>query len=127
MLKKGLDRLPWEHDMQYVLAWICVALCALLSWVPLAQATTPDQMPANTWLSIPNSKMMSVAPTNGQFAGTWGNVGPRAVIGAWGGAALDTERNRLVLWGGGHNDYHGNELYAFDVLTLKWQRLTDPF
>jgi hypothetical protein len=112
--------------MQYVLAWIWVALCALLSWVPLAQATTPDQMPANSWLSIPNSKMMSVAPANGQFAGTWGNVGPRAVVGAWGGAALDTKRNHLVLWGGGHNDYYGNELYAFDIATLKWQRLTDP-
>jgi hypothetical protein len=112
--------------MKYVLAWIWLALCALLCWTPLAQATTPDQMPANTWLSIPNSKMMSVAPTNGQFPGTWGKVGPKAVVGAWGGAALDTKRNHLVLWGGGHNDYYGNELYAFDIATLKWQRLTDP-
>jgi hypothetical protein len=29
--------------------------------------------------------------------------------------------------GGGHGDYHGNELYAFDVPTLAWQRITDPF
>jgi hypothetical protein len=27
----------------------------------------------------------------------------------------DTERNRLVMWGGGHDDYAGSGLYAFDV------------
>ncbi|MFI5380922.1 MAG: hypothetical protein ACHRHE_16610, partial [Tepidisphaerales bacterium] len=39
----------------------------------------------------------------------------------------DTKRDRLVVWGGGHADYHGNELYVFDVSKLVWQRLTDPF
>jgi hypothetical protein len=113
--------------MKYILLWISVALGALLCWAPLAQATTPDQMPANSWLSIPNTKMSAVAPTNGQFPGIWGAAGPRAVISAWGGGALDTKRNRLVLWGGGHNDYYGNELYTFDIGILKWTRLTDPF
>ena len=31
-----------------------------------------------------------------------------------------------MTWGGGHNDSYGNELYAFDVTTFTWSRLTDP-
>jgi hypothetical protein len=31
-----------------------------------------------------------------------------------------------VIWGGGHNDYHGNELYALDLGSLSIQRLNDP-
>lgn len=87
----------------------------------------PATMSPDTWVTVPDSKMRSVAPTNGQFAGTWGVGGPGMVIAAWGGGALDTQRSRLILWGGGHADYYGNEVYAFDIPTLKWSRLTDPF
>src|SRR5947209_20519883 len=93
--------------------------------VASAQAD-PNTMPADTWLVAPNTKMSAVTPTNGQFAGTWGTGGPANVIAAWGGGALDTQRNRLVLFGGGHGDYWGNEVYAFDIGTLAWSRLTDP-
>ena len=27
----------------------------------------------------------------------------------------DTKRNRLLFWGGGHNDYSGNEVYSLDL------------
>jgi hypothetical protein len=53
-------------------------------------------------------------------------VGPASLFVAWSGGAFDTQRNRLVLWGGGHGDYYGNEVYAFDVGTLRWTRLNDP-
>ena len=46
-----------------------------------------------------------------------GNAG--AITGAWNGAALDTKRNRLLVTGGGHLDYAGNEIYAFDFGTLE--------
>jgi hypothetical protein len=32
----------------------------------------------------------------------------------------------MLVWGGGHGDYAGNEVYAFDTEALKWERLTDP-
>ena len=95
---------------------------ALLCANPVIQ-----NLPANTWYEVPNSKMSAVTPAEGQFAGTWGIVGPASVIVAWGGGAYDTKRDRLILWGGGHADYYGNELYAFDVKTLTWERITDPF
>ena len=31
-----------------------------------------------------------------------------------------------MLWGGGHEDYAGNEVYAFDLASLRWERLTQP-
>jgi hypothetical protein len=45
---------------------------------------------------------------------------------AWSGGAYDTRRDRLIVWGGGHADYAGNEVYTFDLNSLKWQRLTNP-
>lgn len=34
---------------------------------------------------------------------------------AWSGGAADTKRNRLLINGGGHTDYDGNEWYALDL------------
>jgi len=53
-------------------------------------------------------------------------VGCRAVVEAWSGGIADTRRNRMIIWGGGHNDYWGNEIYALDLNLLKIQRLNDP-
>jgi hypothetical protein len=51
---------------------------------------------------------------------------PQYLIGAWSGGAYDSKRDRLIIWGGGHGDYGGNELYGFDVNTLSWSRLWGP-
>ena len=45
---------------------------------------------------------------------------------AWTGAAIDRDRGIMYFWGGGHNDYYGNEMYAYHYLTDVWERLTDP-
>jgi hypothetical protein len=37
------------------------------------------------------------------------------VIEAWSSAAIDPQRNRLIVWGGGHNDYGGNEIYDLEL------------
>ena len=37
------------------------------------------------------------------------------VIGDPSAAALDTKRNRMLLWGGGHFDYGGNEVYSLEI------------
>jgi hypothetical protein len=52
--------------------------------------------------------------------------GPLAVMSTWGGGAFDTKRNILLITGGGHNDYGGNEVYHFRLDTLRWERATDP-
>lgn len=73
------------------------------------------------WYEVPNTMMDSVKPDPVPSPGTIG-----AVMGAWSGAAFDGKRNRLIVWGGGHTDYSGNEIYVFDLDTLMWSRVTDP-
>lgn len=102
--------------------------CTILMFcAPALAADSAGDAPANSWVEIPNTKMSTVVPREGEFPETWGVCGPTSVISEWSGAALDTKRSRLILFGGGHADYAGNELYAFDVNKLAWERMTDPF
>src|SRR5271154_552414 len=48
------------------------------------------------------------------------------VVDAWNSGIADTNRNILWVWGGGHNDYSGNEIYAFNLNTLKMTRANNP-
>jgi PKD repeat protein len=72
------------------------------------------------WYEIPDSWLDAVKP-NPVPRGSHANV-----IAAWSGGAYDTKRDRLIVWGGGHGDYSGNEIYAFSMRTFQWERLTDP-
>src|SRR3954454_14770000 len=60
------------------------------------------------WTALPNTKLQSVCP-----GGVFGSCS--AVVSAWSGATADTLRNRLIIWGGGHHDYYGNEVYALNL------------
>lgn len=94
-------------------------LIASLVTVPACADVFTDLKPGE-WYEVPGSKMTSVAPNptpDGDVA---------AVMEAWSGGAYDIKRDQLLVWGGGHSDYAGNEVYAFDVKTLKWGRLTNP-
>lgn len=88
-------------------------------------AASADAGPIETlqpghWYQVPNSKMQTVFP-NPAPPGD-----PSAVMKAWSGGAYDTKRDRLIVWGGGHSDYSGNEVYCFNVNTLTWSRVTNP-
>jgi hypothetical protein len=48
------------------------------------------------------------------------------VIAAWSGGIADVAHNRMILWGGGHTDYYGNELYALNLGDETMVRLNDP-
>ena len=74
------------------------------------------------WKAIPNSNMDAVAPDPLPP----GNAQPGGVMTKWSGGTYDFGRDRLLVWGGGHKGYAGNEIYAFDVNNMKWVRLTDP-
>jgi hypothetical protein len=95
-----------------------------------AQAACPADianLAPGTWCEVPSSHMRDAAyqwPAGVTF--TLNGVGVEGVMDLWSGGAYDTARDRLMVWGGGHNGYGGNEMYAFDVNTLKWQRLRDP-
>jgi hypothetical protein len=39
---------------------------------------------------------------------------------------FDTNRDKLVVWGGGHNNYGGNEIYAFSLQSASWTMVIAP-
>jgi|SRR5579863_6652512 len=69
------------------------------------------------------SSSCSPGPTAATIAGT---SGPHGLMSLWSGAAFDSDNRQLLVWGGGHQGYYGNEVYAFKFSTLNWVRLTTP-
>lgn len=75
------------------------------------------------------SLMSSVDPCPGGGCAISGSGGQKAIYYAWNSAAYVEglgARGSYVVAGGGHSDYFGNEIYAFDLDTRTWQRVTDP-
>jgi chitodextrinase len=68
--------------------------------------------PTLGWFQIPNTAYQQVCPS---YTDIQGQSGCAAVANAWGSGWADTKRNRMVLFGGGHTDYFGNEVYILDL------------
>lgn len=51
---------------------------------------------------------------------------PSRLITAWGGFAWDSTRSALWLFGGGHADYSGNDVYVWHGADRRWQRASLP-
>lgn len=71
-------------------------------------------------MELPNTKIRSVLPSAVQSGY------PAAIVSAWGGGTVDSKRNRLIVWGGGHSDYSGNDVYALDLPSMSIKRIVDP-
>lgn len=84
-------------------------------------STCLQDVPPGHWLELDGTAMADVFPPPETVPGS-----PAAIVLAWSGGVYDRDRNRMVVWGGGHADYSGNEIYAFDLEALAWSRLNDP-
>ncbi|MFV8835539.1 hypothetical protein ACNSTU_11285 [Aquisalimonas sp. APHAB1-3] len=84
-----------------------------------------ESMEPGEWRELPDTRLKDVFPERDAHP-NWGNQGPQAVTRAWSGAAYDTKRNRLIVTGGGHGAYGGNEVYEFDLEAIEWRRVTEP-
>ena len=82
--------------------------------------------PGLGWCEITNTHLRDVCPDADKYPDIQANEGCSGVINDWSGGMGDTKRNRLLIWGGGHGGYFGNELYALDLNTLKMLRLNEP-
>jgi hypothetical protein len=96
-----------------------------------------ENLPPRHWCEVPQSQLVSAEKKASDFVDWNGSSsamyssfqrvqGVGGITRAWGGAAFDTKRNCLMVFGGGHNDYGGNEVYGFCLGSLRWSRLTDP-
>src|SRR5215475_13001406 len=75
-----------------------------LPTVNLVDAGTIPATPG--WFQIPGTQLRNACPPDG-FGGSGYPFASNcwAVTEAWNSAVLDTTRNRLIIWGGGHSDY----------------------
>lgn len=81
--------------------------------------------PENSWIKANTNTIQSVFPPTGYIATSDGSTGsatlPTAVIRCWSSFAWDPVNSRIVLYGGGHANYDGNEIYLFNGSTRQWQ------
>lgn len=76
------------------------------------------------WQALPGTRLTDVCPERSaeyNFPDKCHNV-----VRAWSSGALDQASGNLYIWGGGHNDYYGNELYALNAHSKTLERLTEP-
>ncbi len=105
--------------MRRILFALLLMLMAVQSWAQLP--TTAG------WHELADTNLRSICPAD-NFGGEMYAFSYycQAVTEAWSSAVFDASRNRLVVWGGGHNDYAGNEVYTINLDDQTISRLNDP-
>lgn len=83
------------------------------------------------WHELANTKIDTVGACGmpygtGPFPDVCGN-GQGDIL-AWSSGVYDYVSNRLIVWGGGHANYYGNEFYALNLMVdpITMTRLNDP-
>jgi len=123
---------------------LATLICIFSSSVAVAAYTgtcsTPadvSELPPGHWCKVLNSNARTVekspkewddwnGSSSAKYSSYQGKMGFKAIMENWSGAAFDSLRDRLIVMGGGHAGYAGNEIIAFSLKTLKWERITDP-
>lgn len=67
-----------------------------------------------------NTSAWSSSWPTGANAVTGTGTNTRGVVTAWSSFAWNSTNDTLLLWGGGHANYKGNEMYVWDASTGAW-------
>lgn len=124
-------------NLLLALASLCVTLPAFAQTLKPAPSWVTSIAPG-TWAQVSSNTLASVDPENDStlnpnYPGNapWHAVqGQPSVIDTWNGGAFASgfgEYGSLVMYGGGHDAYYGSEVYAFDLGTRRWTRLSAPY
>jgi Bacterial Ig-like domain (group 2) len=112
---------------------IITAKSGSISGTDVVTVTPNPALPTGIgWHALPTATSLQgsgACPPNGfggdpyQFADNCQNV-----IRTWNGAIADTTANRLIIWGGGHDNYFGNEIYSLNLIAnpITLTRVKDP-
>jgi len=82
--------------------------------------------PANSWVQM-NTNQFSDAWVPYDLRAdrsSWSD--PSRILVAWSSFAWDSNRGDLIIFGGGHANYAGNELYRWRSSTQKWENIALP-
>ena len=117
----GWKTLPYKTFAGLV---FCLSLFCAPAFAQLPSAVGWTALPSSTSLELSGA-----CPANNfggdpyPFADNCQNV-----IRTWNGAVADTIGNRLIIWGGGHGNYFGNEIYSLNLTAnpITLTRLKDP-
>jgi hypothetical protein len=129
--REGLLSVPDRRDLGWkplpyktVVLLFCLGFFCLSASAQLPSAVGWTALPASTSLELSGA-----CPAN-NFGGDPYNFADNCqnVIRTWNGAVADTIGNRLIIWGGGHGNYYGNEIYSLNLTAnpITLTRLKDP-
>jgi hypothetical protein len=82
--------------------------------------------PEGGWVKASTSYFSDAWPTGADAVQLDSYKFPGAIVKAWSSFGWDTSGGKLLLWGGGHANYVGNEMYLWDGATGKWERGSLP-
>jgi hypothetical protein len=108
---------------------IAVARLAGAADLPRSHEPTPKRDPADLEGMEPDTARRQAQETRLKSLrdNEWvllADPGRAAPARTWGSATFDTDRGRILYWGGGHCGYEGNDFDAYDVAEHTW--LGDP-
>ncbi len=84
-------------------------------------------MPEGTWVKVNTNFISDVwTPADQRPLNYQSNPPPDRVISAWAGYAWDSNRGDLIIYGGGHANYSGNDVYRWRSRNLQWERASLP-
>lgn len=84
-------------------------------------------MPEGTWSRVNQNAVSDVSTPPSQRPLVFSTPGDLSlVIHNWSGFAWDSGRGELMLYGGGHQSYSGNDVYRWRSSTLQWERASLP-
>lgn len=106
-------------------ALVAISVLAILQESAIADISRLQGLlaaiPEGGWVQA-NTTTYSSAWVTGAAAVPPTPGGPGSVVVAWSSFAWDSTRGDLLLWGGGHANYAGNEMYVWDGGTGAWAR-----
>ena len=132
-----INHLPTKLG-QLILIW-----ASLLGFVSAVLAQTGDVVPPYV-ANSPLLQLMKAVPEGGWvkvntnlFSDVWtpddlrpldgaSNPAPYKIIETWSGFAWDSNRGDLIIYGGGHHAYSGNDVYRWHSSSLQWERAALP-
>ena len=130
--RSDLSLLP-AQAMAKQLAPVMVAVVLALG-AGAAQAAGPSYVqgllgatPGGGWVKASIGKFSDAFPTGPEAVPhTTAHTLPGAVVRAWSSFAWDSSRDNLLIYGGGHANYRGNEIYSWSGNTGNWSRGSLP-
>lgn len=117
--------LPPRHNRLLCPAFVLALGCVfVLSAAAGTVKASPEPTPSEFYAAMPDGSWLLAGA--GSYKGRDAGQEPPFGILGFSGMALDSGHRKLLLFGGGHNDYWGNEVWAWDIDRRVWQKMYEP-